>query len=217
MFQPDCRLGVALSFTDLGYVAHQQGDYSAARTLFEESAPIFRELGDKPCVAMTLNNLGLVDRDQGNYRAARTWFEEGLAMFRELEAKTDIAQSLNNLGLVDQDQGDYVSAKIQHEQSLIMFRTLGDKKGISVSMEAFARLAATEGQSIRAARLWGAAEVLRAEIRSPMPPNKRLGFERNTTEAREAVGEEMFEAAWAQGRSMSLEQAIEYALKVGVD
>ncbi len=65
----------------------------------------------------------------------------------------------------------------------------------------------------RAARLWGAAEALREVIGSPRPPNEREEYERGLATVREALGEEVFSAAWAEGRAMSLEQAIEYALQ----
>ncbi len=45
-----------------------------------------------------------------------------------------------------------------------------------------------------------------------MDPDYRPNYERSLTLARKAVGEIAFAAAWAEGRAMTLEQAIEYAL-----
>jgi len=45
--------------------------------------------------------------------------------------------------------------------------------GGHISYEAFASLNAKEDKTEQAAQLWGAAERLREEIGSPLPPNER--------------------------------------------
>jgi predicted ATPase len=203
--------GIAWTLRNLGHVEFEEGRFSEAKTRFEQSLAIFQpncRLG----IALSITDLGYVAHGQGDYSTAKAQYEMSELIFRELEDKPCIARTHNNLGLVAYDQGDYASAKTQHEQGLILYRTLGDKKRIAESMEAFARLAATEGQSIRAARLWGASEELRAAIGVPVPPYQRPRMERPMIAAREAVGEDRFGAAWTQGRTLSMEQAIEYAL-----
>jgi hypothetical protein len=61
--------------------------------------------------------------------------------------------------------------------------------------------------------LWAAAEVLREEIGSPLPHNEREQYDRDVAEVREALGEEVFSAAWAKGRAMAMEKAIAYAVE----
>ena len=65
----------------------------------------------------------------------------------------------------------------------------------------------------RAARLFGAAAALREEIGAPRPPAFRSYHERNLTAVLDRLGQGAFEKAWAEGREMTLEEAIEYALK----
>jgi hypothetical protein len=64
----------------------------------------------------------------------------------------------------------------------------------------------------RAARLWGAAESLRAALGAPIPPNEQAMHERETACARAALGHEGFNAFLVEGGTMTLEQAVEYAL-----
>lgn len=208
--------GIAWTLRGLGYVELEQGRYREAGTRFEESLAMFQpncRLG----VALSFTDLGYVVHGQGDYSAAKVQYEMSEQIFRELDDKPCIAMTHNNLGLVAYDQGDYVLAKIQYEQGLILFRELGDKKRIAESMESFAGLAAMEGQPLRAARLWGVAEGLRAIIGVPVPPYQRPRMERPMTAAREAIGEERFVVAWLEGRSMDLEQAIDYALEAPVE
>jgi hypothetical protein len=79
-------------------------------------------------------------------------------------------------------------------------------------LEGFALIASAQEQPERAARLWGAAVELRGEIGSLLPLNEREEYDRNIAMVRTALGEEAFTAAWAEGRAMTMEQAIAYAL-----
>jgi hypothetical protein len=65
----------------------------------------------------------------------------------------------------------------------------------------------------RTARLLGAAEALRAAIGLPLPPAERPDYERTVAAARAQLDEAAFATAWAQGRAMSLDQLVAYALE----
>jgi hypothetical protein len=64
----------------------------------------------------------------------------------------------------------------------------------------------------RAARIWGAAERLREELGSPMPPYEQAPYIRGIAHARAASGDEAFDQAWREGREMRFEDAMNYAL-----
>jgi predicted ATPase/class 3 adenylate cyclase len=206
------RAWEAINLDNLGQVAQQQGDYAAARALVEESLAINRELGDKQGIANSLNSLGLVAQLQGDTAVARALQEESLTLRRELGDKQGIANSLNRLGLVAQLQGDTAVARALQEESLKLARELGNKMGIATCLDSFASLNNQEQQAARAARLRGAATSLREAIGAPRTPTDQERFDREIAEARAALGESAFSAAWEAGRAMTLEQAVEYAL-----
>ena len=79
---------------------------------------------------------------------------------------------------------------------------------IASSLEGWAGVEVAQGQPMWAARLWGAAEALREAIRAPLPPIERADYERAVAAACRSLGEQAFAAAWAQGRSMSLDQVL---------
>ncbi|MEO8346217.1 MAG: tetratricopeptide repeat protein [Betaproteobacteria bacterium] len=117
-----------------GGLAWQQGDFPAARAMFEASLIIRRELGDRRGIAATLNNLGNVACSQADYPRARALGEESLALLRELGNRSGVAASLSNLGNVAADQGDYAAARVLHEESLAIHRELGDLGGIAIQL-----------------------------------------------------------------------------------
>ncbi|HSH77827.1 MAG TPA: hypothetical protein VLA19_04755, partial [Herpetosiphonaceae bacterium] len=59
----------------------------------------------------------------------------------------------------------------------------------------------------------GAATVLREVIHGPLSPAEQAKLERRLEPARKVLGEAVAVVAWAEGRDMSLEQAIRYALQ----
>jgi len=94
-----------------------------------------------------------------------------------------------------------------------MQQELEDRKGIAGSFESLASLALHEGDPVVAARLLSAASALRTAIGAPLPPYRREEIERELALVRTAIGEDAFAAAWEEGRAMSLDEAVGYALE----
>lgn len=61
---------------------------------------------------------------------------------------------------------------------------------------------------MRAALVFGAAEVLREEIKAPRPVAHRADYERRVAAARAQLDEAAFATAWAEGQEMTPEQAL---------
>jgi hypothetical protein len=57
------------------------------------------------------------------------------------------------------------------------------------------------------------AEVMREASGYPLWPAHRTEHERCVAAVRTALGEEAFASAWADGRAMALEDAVQYALE----
>ncbi len=207
------REGIAWSLTYLGEVAHGQCDFVVARPLFEESLAIFQELGARVPIIDLRNLLGDVAREQGDYAAARAFCKEALSISREMGHKPGIVQSLSTLGDVVVQQGDYVAARSLYEESLAILRESDDRRGIAWLLEGFAGLAAAQSQPARALRLTGAAAALREAISTPLSPAEQARLDRWLEPTRQALSEEAQKAAWEEGRAMTMEQAITYALK----
>jgi predicted ATPase/class 3 adenylate cyclase len=208
------RWGTARSLNNLGNVTWDEGDYAGARALHEESLAIWRELGDRGVIAASLFNLGIVAYALHDYPGAEALYEESLAIAREMGYQQRIASALNELGQLDTDRGDFASAKARHEEGLAIGRELGDKRGIAFALEGLAAVVAALGSSARAARIWGAAERLRAEVGSPVLPKDKPDYDRRVTAARTAAANDAaFDRAWQDGRALTLEHAVEFALQ----
>ncbi|MGH2543524.1 MAG: ATP-binding protein, partial [Ardenticatenaceae bacterium] len=206
---------ISLVLGNLGWVAAAQGDYASARSLYGESLALARELNHPRRIASALHKLGCLAYDQQDYASARSLCEESLAIMRQLGDKQYVADILQDLGSVVVAQGDYPLAYVLYRESLTLLRQLGDKWTTAFLLEGFATLATAQGVFRRGARLWGAAEALREAIHSPLPSSERARYEQKVAAARAHLGEAAFAAAWAEGRAMDLEEAMDYAVQEG--
>ncbi|HZO89052.1 MAG TPA: tetratricopeptide repeat protein, partial [Chthonomonadaceae bacterium] len=121
----------AKALSEIARLAGCQGDYGTARSLYEQSLAIRRELEDEPGIAMALNGLGGLAVNQGDYATAQGLFEQSLAIRREMGDKRGIATALNNLGIIACVRGDLVQGRAFQEESLAFFRDLEDTTSIA--------------------------------------------------------------------------------------
>jgi DNA-binding CsgD family transcriptional regulator len=167
-----------------------------------------KELGTKWGVALLFNLLGEIALSKGTLATASQLAEEAMALNRELGRKASIASSLSLAARVETRQGNDTAARSLAEESLTLAREVDDEARLPFYLEVLAEVVAAQGAEAWAARLWGAAEALHEGLSSPLPPVYRAGYERAVSAARTHVGEKIFAAAWAQGRSMTLEQVL---------
>ena len=198
---------------NLGQVAYDQGNYDRAHALFEESLALWWEVRGRWGIAYLLDNKGRVARCQGDDATARSLFAVSLAMRRELGDKWGIGASLINLGIEAADAGEAVRARALLQEGIGVWHELGDRRGIARCLEALAELWGAQGQPERMARLLGAAQTLREAVRSPLPVSERTRHERRVAAARAALDHQDFAHRWAEGRAMTLEQALACALE----
>jgi hypothetical protein len=80
-------------------------------------------------------------------------------------------------------------------------------------LDAFGYLATVTNKPERAARLFGAAELLREQVGTPIPSVYRNDYEEYMLCVHTQLDDTTFNAAWEAGRALTLEQAITYALE----
>lgn len=86
--------------------------------LWEESAALFGQTGDKPDLALAVGGVGIAAFLQGDVERASTLMEESLKLYREVGDKWGISSVLMYMGMVPFDRGDYAQATRHFEEAL---------------------------------------------------------------------------------------------------
>ncbi|MFX1301635.1 MAG: AAA family ATPase, partial [Promethearchaeota archaeon] len=204
----------ALGFQGVQALA-SPGECKEGLRQLEEALALFRELDYKPGITQVLIGLGEVAHLDGDRERAARAYEECRAIAREEGDRMSEAKALGNLSYVAQQEGESARAAELLTGALTLFRELGARRYIC---QDFARLAgpvAAQGYPQAAARLLGASEALLETMGIGLQAGDRHDIKRYVAAIREQLDEATFDAAWAEGRAMSFEQAFSYALEVG--
>ncbi|MCK4977064.1 MAG: hypothetical protein KAS36_09035, partial [Anaerolineales bacterium] len=112
---------------------------------------------------------------------------------------------------IAQHEGDLETAENRFNESLESFLELGNKRGIAECLAGLAGLAAERGEFKWAVPLLAASEALLTSFGAAWWPADRVEFERSLEILHSALEPEKFEALWDQGKTLSLEEAVEYS------
>jgi len=205
--------GTARALISLGWTALRPGDTHLANERLEEALALSRELGDTRSIGFELSGLGEVAMRQGDYARATRLIEESLELRRQLGNKWGVGVSLGMLSWVAMREGDWDRAVARLGESLEVRREIGDKGGSAWCLERLAEVALAQGKPEKAVRLLSAASAQRMSIGSVIDPVDQPEYESMRTSLRAELGEEKFVVAWNEGRALTLEQAIAYALE----
>jgi DNA-binding CsgD family transcriptional regulator len=173
---------------------------------------MFRQTGDQAMIASVLTHLGFTFVLQGDLERATATSQEAAAMLREQKHTSYLADALYNLGWAALLRGDSERARALYAESMRMHLEVDDKLLVPDTLLGLACVAEARGEAERAARLFGACEALREAVGSPFTSEEEALKEPYLGAARSQLDEVAWEAAFAEGRAMELEEAVEYAL-----
>jgi predicted ATPase/DNA-binding SARP family transcriptional activator len=202
--------GMTWAMLDLGSLAFVQGHFARAEEQFMKGLAVFQELGDKFSVAYILTGLGELARFLGDYERAGKFYEQILEIFRELRGRFTLAWPYLGLGWVSLHGGAYGKANDLFEESLKLSMEDSNKSAITVCLAGFASVLGMTGKPQQAARLLGAVEF---SLKSIGRPADQKDFDHYVAAVRGQLDDASFAKAWAEGRDMTLEQAVDYGLK----
>jgi DNA-binding NarL/FixJ family response regulator len=143
----------------------------------------------------------------GDLLAARRWADEAVAttigwwLVAALATRARVAIAQGEPELAERDAHDALAIAASMQAYL----------GISDTLECLATLAGEAGSHREAARLFGAAHGVRERIGEVRFKVWDAGYEVSVAALRNALGEEDFDGAWAEGAALSAEEAIAYA------
>ena len=208
------KRGAAMALGDLALAEAYEGRYERAAGLLEEVEQLFAELRDPWGRAVSLLNLGQVRVHQGEYEGAESLLERGLELAEEVESDDLRAALLHALGQAALGRGDCDAAEARFDGSLRLFGRLGNRVLVASCVEGLAAVAGGRSLATTAARLFAYADVIRAEIDTPLLEAERLVYEPHWTAVR-TTRDPAVRGAWEKARSVSADDAVRYGLAEG--
>jgi predicted ATPase/DNA-binding XRE family transcriptional regulator len=214
-------LCAAYALWAMGVTAMNRGDEEKAASCLEESLSNFDRLEDEGMAPMARFWLGTAAFTQGDQDRAVALFESALLMARERGDRTAIYSALFSLGRVALARGEPVAAYGMLREAVALSAQIGGPRAnVAYCLEGLAAAAEALGEAERSARLIGAAEgLLQAIDQAPFYKAYRPNLsprDRTAAALFPRLGEAGFEKCRAEGRAMTFEQAVAYALEEAI-
>ena len=184
-----------------------------AKPMLAEALPLFRKIGDQTGVARVLWGTGNALFFAKEYADAVPLLEEAVALNRQLDDRFGLGWSIHTLGLVTFNLGDVQRARACWLEAIHLFAAAGDVPGMVLQLDNLSVLARSDSDFQRAGRLWAAASAY--QVSSGTGLGRLLREEEGRT-GREGLSDDEAARVWAEGQAMTLEQAVAYALEIGL-
>lgn len=210
------KFGIAeVQYNLLTTIAFRSGEFETARLLSESVLAIRQELGDSDGIAAALSHGGLVALAQSDYERAQRLFRDNVEATRGIYSW---GYALGGLGLAYLFDGEMAlahgyflqAAKCAQENSNPMLK--------ASSIYWLAMYSFEQKQFRKFIQLNSFLENEKALFIYVfyLPPNIVEAFQRKVITARTKLNQETLNGAEAEGKAMTLDQALAYALK-GID
>jgi predicted ATPase/class 3 adenylate cyclase len=187
------------------------GDYENAMARWKRAVDIANEVGDRAMAARAAQSIGFALLLSGQAAAAIPVLEDVQPEWEELGNSLQVAETAAAIATARHRCGDTQLAMELYRESLRMIHEVGNLPLTAAGLDGLAGLASSQGLHERAVRLSGAAAALKERIGGSQPM-RGLWEEADIAAARSAMGDEAVAAALAEGRAMTVDQVLAYAL-----
>jgi tetratricopeptide (TPR) repeat protein len=192
-------------------IAWSNGDTQKARSLFMELYQRFSVLGEKGFRSNSIGRLGLLAMEEGDLDRARAYLEEALLIEREAGWKPWEAFYLIELGHLFYLQGNLERFRQNVRESFSLKHYFPDYHKTFILMTLIGSLYFQKPES--SARLLGVINNPNRETDVPRTPVEKRYCLHAEAHAREVLGNSAFEAAFAEGQKITIDEALDLALK----
>jgi tetratricopeptide (TPR) repeat protein len=157
--------------------------------------------------------MGMDESRHGNYEKARKIFEDGEKIFKNIGSASFQLIMRSEIGHIERYTGNLTQARLIYQKTIKGWQEIGNRSAIAHQLECFGFLAIHDEEPQIAGRLISAAEALRERINSPRTDYEQVEHDQSIAQLRDMLPEAEFKRLWAEGRSMTMEQAIQLALQ----
>ena len=207
------QAGVANSLNRLGDIAKGELDLAAAARAYESALAVARGVEDKHPLGAVLTNAGALALMREDVDTGDRLNREALGVWRELGHTEGIAIALLNLGVAAIERQAYSEALSSLHESVDLFRQLGFASRLATVLGNCAVVAARLDHASVAVGLVAAMDELWKATGESDQAHGRKRRHEVVAAAEASLTKKEFEAAYAGGRALSLDEALELGLE----
>lgn len=204
--------GMAMAYGNLARWHTLHGDFEEAEKYTDLARATLKDAPISLQSGFNYLGLGIGSRAQGRFKLAQQYFEEGLKIFKHLRNEGMIAVMTSEIAHTQRAMGDYTEARRIYQETIRVFQEHGNRPAVAHQLECFAIIAVIEQEPQRAAMLFSAAEALRELTGHKRMDEEEMENAQFMNSLSSMLSEADFKAFWTEGKSMTVEQAIQLAL-----
>lgn len=206
---------IADSLAYLGSMTARQQNYQLAVQYLTQTVELDRQIpGDNSYnLSASLSNLAVAYRRLHNDEKATQLWQEALHLARTSGNRLREADVLENLAELAVLHGNYAQANDFLRQGIPIRQAMDSKIGLMNSLRVMGHLAFATKAYERTVCLYTASEAMRHAINITEMPDVLNQMTKHLVQIRQQLGEAAFEAARAKGQTMTLDEAVSYALQ----
>ena len=206
--------GICRSLNRLARVIVQlYDDPDLSKQYVEESLRLARENGLRSQEAQASEILGFISAQRHDFDTARLYLKESMRLYEEIGSSFNVILEKSNLAHLERRLGNYTGALGYYRQTLPAFRDIAQTGAVAHQLECFGFIAIAQDQNERALHLFASAHALRERAGTPMTPDEQSYFNEQLGTLHEKMDSLKYDAIWAQGHALKMEEAIELAME----
>jgi tetratricopeptide (TPR) repeat protein len=206
------QAGVAIAYANISRWAAINGNFDESQKYLALLQELSKDIPVSFQSGVLLLGLAYNARFLGQFETAKKHFETGLKMFEYVGHKGFVTVMNAEIAHTERAMGNYSNAKNTYKETIKVFQDLGNRPAVAHQLECFAMIAIVEEEPQRAAKLFAAADALRELTGHKRTDEEETEEAKFMSRLRAMLPAGEFNALWAEGRSMTLEQAIQLAL-----
>lgn len=149
---------------------------------------------------------------QGDFERAQSAYEQAEILFWELDDRMQSLIAKSEVAHLMRRQGNLKAALPIYRDTILKFQDIGNEAAIAHQIECFGYIAITLDTPERAAKLLGAAQVLREQTNSPITfPWEKVDHDHAMVQLASMLGETTMNKVMTDGGMMAVDEAIAFA------
>jgi predicted ATPase/class 3 adenylate cyclase len=189
-------------------------DFVKADALREKACELLKGHSNRWSYGITMYGFGNILMIQKQFERAREKYEIAMQSMLEVGSKRNVNMIESDLAHILRYEGRYPEAIRAYHETILEWQRLGHRAAVAHQLECLAFIAKALEQVDKAIRLLGAAEALRQRIGNAMTPRERDEYDAEVAGLKANTNEVEFVSRWAEGCSMTMDEAIDLALDI---